>query len=257
MTDSLSFDRASEFYDATRSLPSAVMERVVELLRAELRGHDTCLEIGVGTGRIALPLREAGITMAGVDLSLPMMAKLVEKSGRRTPFPLAVADATRLPFRDDAFGASLACHVLHLILDWRVAVSELVRVTCPGGVILIDLGGWGGGPRKEVEKRFEKEARIDNPRPGATDPSGLDEAMATLGALYRELPEVRVMRTVDLGELLQRIENGVYSFTWHVDDAERVRAARATREWAEERFGNLDQALEHELVVSWRAYDLP
>lgn len=135
-------------------------------------------------------------------------------------------------------------------------MSQLVRVTRSGGVILIDLGGWGGGPWKQVEKRFEREAGIDRPRPGATDPSELDEAMAALGAVYRALPEIRVMRTVDLGELLQRIENGVYSFTWHVDDAERVRAARATREWAEEHLGNLDQALEHELVVSWRAYDL-
>lgn len=257
MTESLSFDRASEFYDATRSLPSAVMERVLELLRAELRGWGTCLEIGVGTGRIALPLHDAGVDMAGVDVSLPMMAKLVDKAGGRAPFPLALADATHLPFRDDSFGASLACHVLHLIPEWRGAAEELVRVTWPGGVILIDLGGWGGGPWKEIEGHFQKEAGIDRPRPGATDPSELDAAMGSLGAIYRELPEIRVTRTLDLGELLQRIENGVYSFTWHVDEAGRVRAARATRAWAEERFGDLDQPLEHELVVSWRAYDLP
>lgn len=257
MTESLSFDRASDFYDATRSLPRAVMERIIELLRSELDGRGTCLEIGVGTGRIALPLHGAGVAMTGIDLSFPMVAKLVEKSGGLAPFPLALADATRLPFSDGGFGASFACHVLHLIHEWRGAASELVRVTRSGGVILIDLGGWGGGTWKEIERHFQKEAGIDRPRPGATDPSELDAAMGSLGAIYRELPEIRVTRTLDLGELLHRIENGVYSFTWHVGEAGRVRAARATREWAQERFGDLDQPLEHELVVSWRAYDLP
>lgn len=254
--NSLSFDRASEFYDATRSLPGPVMERIIELLGSEIRGRGTCLEIGIGTGRIALPLYDAGVAMAGIDLSLPMLAKLVEKSGGRIPFPLAVADATLLPFPDGSFGTSLVCHVLHLIPEWRGATSELVRVTRAGGVVLIDLGGWGGGPWKEVEKHFENEAQIERPRPGATDPSEVDAVMKALGASYRELPEIRQTRALDLGELLDRIEKGSYSFTWAVDESERVHAARATRVWAEDRFGDLDRPLENELVVSWRAYDV-
>lgn len=130
--NSQSFDRASEFYDATRSLPTAVMERVVELLRAELRGRGTCLEIGVGTGRIALPLHDAGIAMTGVDISLPMMTKLVHKSGGRTPFPLALADAARLPFSNDAFGASLACHVLHSFTTGRARCPSSSGSRVPG-----------------------------------------------------------------------------------------------------------------------------
>ena len=84
------------------------------------------MEIGVGTGRIAVPLWDAGVTMTGVDLSEAMLAKLVAKTGGRVPFPIALADATQLPFKDQRFGSGIACHVLHLIPDWRRALADLV-----------------------------------------------------------------------------------------------------------------------------------
>src|SRR5262245_20433845 len=77
----VSFDRAAEFYDQTRALPAAALDGVVDLLGAELEGRGRCLEIGVGTGRIALPLSGAGVPMAGVDVSAQMVARLLEKSG--------------------------------------------------------------------------------------------------------------------------------------------------------------------------------
>ena len=56
MSDSVSFDRAASFYDATRALTPEAMAAVQALLRSELQGRGRCLEIGVGTGRMALPL---------------------------------------------------------------------------------------------------------------------------------------------------------------------------------------------------------
>src|SRR5205823_155930 len=68
---SVAFDRAAPFYDHTRQLSSDAAKRVVEMLTDELRGRGRALEIGVGTGRIALPVAEAGIPVTGVDLSGP------------------------------------------------------------------------------------------------------------------------------------------------------------------------------------------
>ncbi len=99
----------------------------------------------MGTGLISLPLAVAGIRMVGIDLSPAMLGKLVEKGGGHPPFPLVIGDAVGLPFVDDAFGAALARHVLHLIPDWRSVLSEIARVVVPGGVLLINLGG--GSPR--------------------------------------------------------------------------------------------------------------
>ena len=72
---SVPFDRAASFYDQTRTLSPDAAKRVTELLSDELAGVERALEIGVGTGRIALPLVDAGVRLVGVDLSAPMLAR--------------------------------------------------------------------------------------------------------------------------------------------------------------------------------------
>ena len=57
------------------------MARTIELLASELLGRGRALEVGVGTGLLALPLHEAGVSLAGLDLTPAMMARLVEKAG--------------------------------------------------------------------------------------------------------------------------------------------------------------------------------
>jgi SAM-dependent methyltransferase len=58
----------------------AVVGPVVDFL-AELAGDGAALELGIGTGRIALPLAERGVPVHGLDLSEAMVAKLREKLG--------------------------------------------------------------------------------------------------------------------------------------------------------------------------------
>ena len=110
------------------------MQQLVPMLVAELPRDGRCLEIGVGTGRIALPLIESGINVVGVDISAEMLRRYVEKAPPN--IEVAVADATRLPFADRTFTSAIASHVLHLILGWVSALDELVRVLVPGGVLL-------------------------------------------------------------------------------------------------------------------------
>ncbi|MEO6577278.1 MAG: class I SAM-dependent methyltransferase [Candidatus Limnocylindria bacterium] len=58
----------------------AAIDPVVRFL-AELAGDGAALELGVGTGRIALPLAERGVPTDGIELSRAMVAKLREKPG--------------------------------------------------------------------------------------------------------------------------------------------------------------------------------
>src|SRR5213592_3617332 len=90
---SVAFDRALEDYDRTRSLPPEAMEAVLQLLTEELADRQPCLEIGVGTGRMALALAGRGVRMVGVDLSLMMLGELRRKAGGTSPFPIACGDA--------------------------------------------------------------------------------------------------------------------------------------------------------------------
>jgi ubiquinone/menaquinone biosynthesis C-methylase UbiE len=257
LTDSISFDRAAEYYDRTRSLRPETHRAVIELLARELAGRSTCLEIGVGTGRMARSIAGAGRTMAGTDLSLPMLQKLVANAGGSSPFPLAQADARALPFTDGAFGAGLACHVLHLIPGWEEAVRELVRVIAPGGVLLVDLGGPGDALIADIRDHFCTAAGVNRPRPGLDDEAELDRLLDALGAARRTLEPVVDRRTATVETLIARLASGMFSLTWSMTDEELRSAADATRRWAEEAHGSLAEERSLESVIQWRAYDLP
>jgi len=70
-------ERIADVYD---SWYAAYDEHCIELL-ATLAGEGPVLELGIGTGRIALPLRRRGVAVQGVDASPAMIAKLRAKPG--------------------------------------------------------------------------------------------------------------------------------------------------------------------------------
>jgi SAM-dependent methyltransferase len=75
-------ERVAAAYDeSTADLfePTAV-DPVVDFL-ADLAGHGAALELGIGTGRIAVPLAQRGIRVHGIDLSEAMVARLRPKPG--------------------------------------------------------------------------------------------------------------------------------------------------------------------------------
>ena len=140
MTDlpSVNFDRAAGFYDVTRPVDDTEITQTLDLLHRTLSPSGPTLEIGVGTGALALPLAVRGWHMTGVDISAAMIAKLVEKVDGAPPLALARADATVLPFADASFAGAYVRHVFHLIPRWRDVVAELCRVT--EGNVAIALG---------------------------------------------------------------------------------------------------------------------
>lgn len=83
MTPENSFgEDAAARYDeeSAEMFDPAVVGPVVDFL-AELAGDGGALELGIGTGRIALPLAERGVRVHGIDLSDAMLARLRAKSG--------------------------------------------------------------------------------------------------------------------------------------------------------------------------------
>jgi SAM-dependent methyltransferase len=255
-TGSIRFDRAAEFYDRTRRLLPEAERGTVELLRAELTGRGRCLEIGVGTGLISLPLHRAAVPMVGLDLSSPMLVKLVEKAGGVMPFPLVLADATRLPFRDDGFGGGVVRWVLHLVPEWRRLVEELVRVIRPGGTTLVSLGGFKDS-WAIVDRFLELAGGVPfavglDPR----DPAPLDREFERHGAAARLLPPIATHDETTIGEFLEEMDAGMQSWTWRVPDDVRRRVLPELRTWAQRRFGSLERSVEPDLQILWRAYDL-
>jgi len=129
MAERISFDRVAAVYDETRGLPPTPLAKAIGVLAEDLQGK-TVLEIGVGTGRYAVPLQKSGIRVVGVDIASKMVARGLEKGLRNVVF----ADGARLPFRDASFDAVTSNHVLHLVPDWRHVLTEAHRVLRPEGV---------------------------------------------------------------------------------------------------------------------------
>jgi SAM-dependent methyltransferase len=258
VSGSIRFDGAADHYDRTRAISDEAMVRTISLLASELRDRDRVLEVGVGTGLLALRLHEAGIPVSGLDLSAPMLAKLVEKAGGASPFPIVLGDATTMPFADRTFGAAYLRWVLHLIPDWRAALAEMARVVRPGGVLVVCLGAFD-------EVGIAVRARFSEITGRSTDPVGLmwgdqdalDAELEGLGLRLRVLPAIPEEEEEPLGSFLDAIQEGRWSWTWHVPKKARVHAVRELRPWAEARFGPLDRVERYEVETVWRAYDLP
>jgi SAM-dependent methyltransferase len=87
-------DGMADIYDEI--YPEAEDARVAAAALAELAGDGPALELGIGTGRIALPLAGLGVEVHGIDASEPMIEKLRSKPGGQT-IPVAVGDFSQDP----------------------------------------------------------------------------------------------------------------------------------------------------------------
>ena len=255
---SLSFDRAASYYDRTRPISPEALPRLMERLGGELEGRGSSLEVGVGTGILSLPLVERGVRMVGLDLSRPMLDRLRQKAGEEVPLPVVQGDATAMPFRDDAFGGALIRHVLHLIPEWERALEEVLRVLRPGAVVLVNHGEYPEGLRQLFD-RFVEEAGAERPWVGL----GHDELdrlhgwMRSRGAAVRELEPIREEVEEPLEAFVDGMRDGLYSWTWGVEEEVRREAAERVRAWATEELGPLDRPRTRETEIAFWAYDLP
>ncbi len=75
-------DRIADYYDEMvgQLFPAAVTEQAVSFL-ADLAGAGPVLELGIGTGRVAIPLTNRGVAVTGVDASEAMLARLRSRPG--------------------------------------------------------------------------------------------------------------------------------------------------------------------------------
>lgn len=252
---SIPFDRAAEYYDRTRRMSPDAAAATTAMLASEFAGRGTILEIGVGTGQIALALHGSGVPMAGVDISLPMLDKLRQKAGGRAPFPISGADGTALPFGARAFGGVVMRHVLHLVPAYDRVADEAMRVVRPGGVVIVSAG-WHSPISNEIERLFEELGASRHLGLNPQDTESLDGIFEARGAVARELPSIPSPGVETTRQFIESVERNQYSWTWRLSDGERRRAIGALRAWAEGRGLDPDAILDPDLQTDWRAYDL-
>lgn len=127
------FDWASSFYDFTRNVPDDLLVQSLTAIkkRIQLKPDSRLLEVGIGTGRISIPLAEelseVNFEIVGIDISEKMLYKFLEKISTNRNISLILADGFFLPF-SEKFEVILTSHILHLVSDPFKFVKGLLRI---------------------------------------------------------------------------------------------------------------------------------
>ncbi|MBE9498137.1 ubiquinone biosynthesis methyltransferase UbiE [Streptomyces qinglanensis] len=131
------FDDVAARYDLTNDVLSLGQTRLWRRAVADAvdaRPGERVLDLAAGTGTSSLPFVEAGAFTVPCDFSLGML----REGKRRQPWmPFTAGDATRLPFADAVFDAVTISFGLRNVSAVDTALAELLRVTKPGGRVLI------------------------------------------------------------------------------------------------------------------------
>jgi demethylmenaquinone methyltransferase/2-methoxy-6-polyprenyl-1,4-benzoquinol methylase len=131
------FDGVAARYDLTNDVLSLGQTRLWRRAVAQAvdaRPGETVLDLAAGTGTSSLPFAAAGARVVPCDFSLGMLR---EGKRRHPELPLTGGDATRLPFADGVFDAVTISFGLRNVQDTETALAELLRVTRPGGRLVI------------------------------------------------------------------------------------------------------------------------
>jgi SAM-dependent methyltransferase len=136
-------ERVAERYDESSAemFNPAVVDPAVDFL-ADLAGAGAALELGIGTGRIALPLAQRGVPVHGIDLSEAMVARLRAKPGGDA-IPVAIGDFATTTVDGTFTVAYLVFNTINNLTsqDEQVACFQNVAAHLEsGGCFVIEVG---------------------------------------------------------------------------------------------------------------------
>ncbi len=131
------FDTVAEKYDVTNDVLSLGQDRLwrrAVVAKVAAKPGERILDIAAGTGTSSEPWADQEIEVVPADFSLGML-----RVGRRRRPDMAftAADAMRLPFADASFDVVTMSFGLRNVADPAVALREFLRVTRPGGRLVV------------------------------------------------------------------------------------------------------------------------
>ena len=146
------FDRIARRYDLLNRLMSFGIDRIWRRkLLAALPREGRILDVATGTADVAIAIAEQGenYTVMGLDPSVGMLEVGVQKvyaNGLQDQVQLEVGDAQSMEYPDDHFAGACISFGIRNVPDRGLGLSEMVRVTEPGGqVVVLELSEPKGG----------------------------------------------------------------------------------------------------------------
>lgn len=131
------YDLAAADYDRKESYLDSFEKNKLLPLLGDLK-EKKVLDVGAGTGRLAIRLAKLGANVTALDVSEKMLKEIKKKLKRNlAEIKTVVDDCESLPFEDESFDVVVsAFHIVHL-KDPRRFFDEIYRVLKPGGKFLV------------------------------------------------------------------------------------------------------------------------
>jgi ubiquinone/menaquinone biosynthesis C-methylase UbiE len=138
MSKKVFWDKISPIYDLfetiyNRKVFTGTGAKVAEMIEPS----DNVLECACGTGAISIYIAEKCKSLIATDFAEGMLKQASKKCRLFKNVTFQKADITKLEFADASFDKVVAGNVIHLLPEPEKALSELKRVTKPGGTIII------------------------------------------------------------------------------------------------------------------------
>lgn len=257
MSQRVDFSANAKVYD--RRHGAVLAEDVVQRLAAAgaIRSGANILDLGAGTGRVAIGLAELGCSVVALEPAPGMLETLRTKVGI-LPIRLIAGEGARLPFSSGHFDVVVIARVLYLTADWRGVLREAHRVLGVGGRLLHE---WGNGQvdeewvqvREKARALFE-EAGVATPfHPGVRSEREVDDDLRRLGFTRSADLPIGPGPTLTLDEFLRRLIDGEFSYIWNVPTTVREQCLPVLKAWSEQRF-DLGRSISMPRELSWTIY---
>jgi SAM-dependent methyltransferase len=212
------------------------------------------LDIGAGTGRVAIPLASRGCNVVAVEPAGGMLAQLRAKTGDNKVWSV-VAEGARLPFPVGQFDAVVIARLLYLTPDWRAILRDAHRVLAIGGCLLHE---WGNGQvdeewvqiREEGRRLFEQAGLRAPFHPGVRSETDDDCELDDLGLVREGQLEMGPGPPITLREFLRRLVEGELSYIWAVPEHVRAECLPPLQRWSEHMF-DLDRPVPMPRELRW------
>lgn len=178
------YDEFAEWYEKERHDGyHAFIDRLETNLILPHSAGKEVLEIGCGTGLILQRVASVAERAVGMDLSAGML-----EHARKRGLEVVKADATDLPFEDESFDLVYSFKVLAHVQEIDLALREMVRVTRPGGRLILEF--YNRLSLRYLAKRLAGPGKISN----QTDEAAVFTRWDSPMDLTRRLPyDVRIV----------------------------------------------------------------
>lgn len=255
----ISYDRIAKNYDQTRKIPHDSLEKIIIALDKEIPNlfEKEVIDLGVGTGRFAIPLSKKVKNIVGIDISKKMIDILLQNNSSNNLTAIC-GNIEQIPFSNGSFDIALAVSIFHLIPNWKKVIDEIERVIKPTGYCIIGHTEYIGKYGKQYEYIRYKLLRkhLDSANAKGLSFSEQKTVFEERWKLYKTINAAEWDDYFIPKELLNSIETNTWSETWDTKPSKLHKVIRKMKHDIIQEGINLEQKYDLKIRFVFSIYSL-